>query len=98
MSFTFIEADEKAVRFTFEGRPLQAPEGSPLAAALLAAGVSAFRETPGSGQARGPYCMMGVCFECLVEVDARQNQQACMLTVKEGMVVRRQRGARGIVG
>jgi hypothetical protein len=38
--------------------------------------------------------MMGVCFECLVEVDGVPNRQACMETVRRGMRVERQLGAR----
>jgi predicted molibdopterin-dependent oxidoreductase YjgC len=38
--------------------------------------------------------MMGVCFECLVEVDGQANCQACLLPVRAGMRVLRQRGAR----
>lgn len=40
--------------------------------------------------------MMGVCFECLVEIDGIPNRQACMIPVREGMVVRRQKGAIGV--
>lgn len=77
-----------------EGRPVPAREGDTLAVALLEAGVAAFRETPVSGALRGPLCLMGVCFECLVEVDGRANVQACMEPVREGMQVKLQRGAR----
>ncbi|HLW26690.1 MAG TPA: (2Fe-2S)-binding protein [Kiloniellales bacterium] len=94
MSFRRSDTGGTNVRFTFEGRPLEAKEGETLAAALLAAGVREFRHTPASNQPRGPFCMMGICFECLVEVDSRANQQACMLNVRPGMVVRLQRGAR----
>jgi predicted molibdopterin-dependent oxidoreductase YjgC len=38
--------------------------------------------------------MMGVCFDCLVVIDGRPNQQACMVTVRDGMRVERQQGAR----
>ena len=31
---------------------------------------------------------MGVCFECLVEIDGHPNKRACQVTVKDGMVVR----------
>ncbi len=85
-----------SVSFTFEGEAVEAREGDTLAAALLAAGVTSFRETPVSGAARAPYCMMGVCFDCLVEIDGVPNRQACMLLVAEGMAVRIQRGARGL--
>jgi hypothetical protein len=83
-----------------EGRRVRLPAGASAAAALLAAGWRTIRETPpstlrqaqGSG-ARGPYCMIGVCFECLAEIDGVPNRQSCMVTVSPGMKIRRQRGA-----
>lgn len=83
--------DEVSVAFTFEGRTMTAIRGDSIAAALLAAGETVFRVTPVSGVERGPFCMMGICFECLVEVDGVKNRQACMLSVADGMSVRRQR-------
>jgi D-hydroxyproline dehydrogenase subunit gamma len=81
------------VRIEFEGQSLSARGGDTVAAALLADGHWQFRTTPVSGAARGPFCMMGVCFDCLVEIDGVANRQACMVEVREGMRVRRQRGA-----
>ena len=52
------------------------------------------RTTPVSGAPRGPYCMMGACFECLVSVDGEPNQQACMVPARDGMRVERMQGAR----
>ena len=77
----------------FQGRALQARAGETVAAALLAAGETVFRETPVTGSPRGPHCMMGVCFDCLVEIDGEPNQQACMTVVRDGMRVARQMGA-----
>ncbi|QCY09495.1 (2Fe-2S)-binding protein [Pseudomonas sp. MPC6] len=82
----------------FDGRPLSVPEGVSLAAALLAGGVRSIRTTPVSGQPRAPYCLMGVCFECLVEIDGVPNCQACLVTVRAGMSVRSQQGARALAG
>ncbi len=79
-----------SVRFRFEGRELRAPEGMNLAAALLLNGVLDFRESPVTGTPRGPFCMMGACFECLVAIDGKPDRQACMVAVAEGMEVRRQ--------
>ena len=45
---------------------------------------------------RGPYCMMGVCFDCLVEIDGRPNQQGCLVEVRAGMKVARQQGPRAV--
>ena len=77
------------VRFTFDGREIEAREGDSLAAALLAAGVGPIRASVVSGEPRAPYCMMGVCFECLVEIDGLANRQACMVRVRPGMQVAR---------
>ncbi len=81
------------LHLTWEGEEILAAPGDTLAAALLAAGVDSFRATPVSGAPRAPYCMMGACFECLVNVDGRPAVQACMTEARDGMVVRRQMGA-----
>ncbi|MCF8482217.1 MAG: (2Fe-2S)-binding protein [Rhodospirillum sp.] len=80
------------VTFTFEGQPITAQAGDSVSAALLLAGETVFRDTPISGAPRGPFCQMGVCFDCLVEIDGQPNRQACMTPVAEGMVVCRQAG------
>lgn len=54
MTFKRSEKEGQRVRLTFEGEALEAVEGESLAAALLAAGVKTFRETPQKGEARGP--------------------------------------------
>ncbi len=88
------ELGSARVRLTFDGRAIDAAPADTVAAALLAAGVRVTRETPVSGAPRAPFCMMGACFECLVEIDGEENVQACMTPVRDGMTVRRQRGAR----
>lgn len=88
------EATRPALPFTFEGEPVEGCEGDSVASALLALGHLATRETPVSGAPRGPYCMMGVCFDCLVEIDGVGNRQACLVPLRAGMDIRRQRGRR----
>jgi len=83
------------VRFRFEGRELLAPQGISLAAALLANGEVVFREAPVSGAPRGPFCLIGACFECLVVIDGKSGCQACATEVAEGMEVHRQRRLEG---
>lgn len=85
-----------ALSIQWEGQALACRPGDSVAAALLAAGVADCRDTPVRGVARGPFCMMGVCFDCLVNIDGQPNRQACMTPVREGMVVLRQRGAREV--
>jgi predicted molibdopterin-dependent oxidoreductase YjgC len=70
----------------FNGRKLALPRHANLAASLLAAGITSFRTTPVSGAPRGPYCMMGACFDCLVKIDG-ETRQACMETVRDGLVI-----------
>jgi predicted molibdopterin-dependent oxidoreductase YjgC len=79
-----------------EGQTIAVPPGASAAAAVLVAGIASIRETPVSGSARAPYCMMGSCFDCLVEIDGIPNRQGCMVTAQPGMRIRRQRGARDI--
>jgi len=87
-------ATRPAIELHVDGRPIEAHEGDTLAIALLSAGVAAFRHTPVSGEPRAPLCLMGVCFDCLVEVDGRQNVQSCMVEARSGMKVRLPTGAR----
>ena len=84
----------KAIVIHVEGRDLNAHEGQTLASALLEAGVVPFRRTPVSGAPRAPLCLMGVCFDCLVEVDGQHNVQSCLVEVSSGMHVRLPTGAR----
>lgn len=84
----------KSVTLTIDGRAVEAREGDSVAAAMLAAGLLSCRATAVSGGARGPYCLMGVCFDCLVVIDGVPSRQACMTRVRAGMKVERQDGAR----
>jgi predicted molibdopterin-dependent oxidoreductase YjgC len=82
----------------FEDQPVEARSGETVAACLLRASVGHFRTTPILGAPRLPYCMIGHCFDCLVEVDGVGNRQACLIIVQEGMQVRRQNGAVSVPG
>jgi len=79
------------VEIVVEGRPVEAYEGETVATVLLAEGYVATRTTV-SGEPRGVFCGMGVCFDCLVVVDGVPNTRACMTWVREGMQVARQGG------
>ena len=84
------QSQDRVVTIWFEESPIQAQEGESVAAALLIAGVKYLRNAQASAKPRMPYCWMGVCYECLLEIDGEQNQQSCLITVKDGMHVRRQ--------
>lgn len=75
------------VSIRFDGREIEALEGETVAASLAAAGIVAVREAR-SGAPRGPFCGMGVCFDCLVTVDGRPSQRACLTKVAAGMDIR----------
>lgn len=87
-------SDGALVRIEIDGMGVEAREGESVAAAVLAHGDGATRTTPVSGAGRAPYCMMGVCFECLMEINGIPNRQACMVSVAPGMKIIRQQGAR----
>lgn len=87
----FLElSPDSAPRVTvrFDGQEYRLPEGANLAAALLAAGLRSLRDTPVSGAPRGPFCMMGACYDCLVQIDG-VTRQACMVEVRDGLIVTR---------
>lgn len=92
--FRKTDTAQETVTITFDGNPLQVEASQTVAAALLGHGISTFRTSVVGNQPRGPYCLMGVCFECLVAIDGIQNRQACMTLVREGMSVSSQHGAR----
>ena len=79
--------EANTVSVLVNGAEVRMSATSSLAAGLLAVGVTAVRLSPVSHGARAPYCMMGVCFECMVEVNGRPNQQACLITPEDGMKV-----------
>ena len=57
------------------------------------AGVMPFRLTPVSGAPGGPFCMMGACFDCLIEIEGT-TRQACMVDVATGLEITLPKGRR----
>ena len=86
LSHPSIRAVGRPITFRFDATPIAALEGETIAAALSAAGIVTFRRTP-SGAPRGLHCGMGACFDCVVTVDGRIGQRACMTRAADGMVV-----------
>lgn len=82
------------VTVTVEGRAVTVSQTDNVVAALFAAGFDHAGFSAASGRKRAPYCLMGACFECLVEIDGVPNQQACLTRVREGMRIKRQPGVR----
>jgi predicted molibdopterin-dependent oxidoreductase YjgC len=92
----FTRSATAALTIYLDGAPLTAREGDSVAAALLSHGIHTTRQTPVSGAPRGPYCMMGACFDCLAVVDGQPGVQTCLATVRDGMRIERQQGARSL--
>lgn len=88
------EAGKPGVTIFIDGKPFAAQGTDTVAAAMLAAGLEHCRTTPVSGAPRAPYCMMGMCFDCLVSIDGVGNRQACLVRVHDGMRIEMQRGKR----
>ena len=83
-----------AVTLQVDGKPIRACASDTVAAAMLAAGIDHCRTTPVTGAPRAPYCLMGVCFDCLVTIDGVGSRQGCLVPVREAMWVNTQIGKR----
>lgn len=79
-------APRPSVTITVDGKPLDVPQGEPLATALLCAGHLRLRYSPKGGGPRGAFCFMGVCQECAIHVDGKL-LQSCMTPARAGMAV-----------
>lgn len=84
------DGSETSVTFEYEGEPISAREGEPVAVALLAAGVDVFSRSQKYHRPRGPYCLGGRCSHCLMRVDGEPNVATCVTPVRDGMRVERQ--------
>jgi len=92
--FKRLHDSGEPVHVSIDGERFAARAGDSVAAAMLAAGRTSCRTTPVSGAPRAPYCMMGVCFDCLVTIDGVGNRQGCQVRVAKGMAIETQRGKR----
>lgn len=87
----------KEVLFTYDGKKMKGYEGEPIAAALRAAGVMAHRYTAKEHKARGIFCAIGRCTDCVMVVDGKPNIRTCVTPLKAGMVVETQYGVQAKV-
>jgi sarcosine oxidase subunit alpha len=77
----------ETVALWINGDPIRVPAGTTVAAAVLIAGETTFRRSV-SGQARGPLCGMGICFECRLTIDDFDHCRSCQIVCQDGMKVR----------
>jgi predicted molibdopterin-dependent oxidoreductase YjgC len=80
------------VTVIIDGRSVEVPAGETVAAAVLTSGMGHTRTTPLSDSPRAPFCLMGVCYECLMVIDGQPNRRACRARVRDGMTIERQHG------
>ncbi len=78
------------VRVEINEKPFDVPEGISVWAAMALVNETITRVAPVTEEEHSAYCAMGVCFECLVEIDGLPNQQACLKKVQKGMRINRQ--------
>lgn len=77
---------DEMITLTINEKPVTVKKGTILAAAVAEAGFSRFRSSA-TGQARGPLCGMGVCFECTVTVNGQPRCRSCQMLCEPGMKV-----------
>lgn len=75
------------IQVSVNGRALSVPGGTTVAAAVALAGESRFRRSV-HGDARGPLCGMGICFECRVTINGEPHARSCLTLCADGMEVR----------
>ena len=80
------------IRFTLDGEEQVAAAGISVAAAVLSIRQTSRRSVI-SGEKRGPYCMMGICFDCLMRIDGEPNRQTCQVILEPGMQISTQSGS-----
>jgi len=84
----------KEVKITVDGKTVKAIEGEPIASALIAAGIMAFRKTIKREDPRGYFCGIGRCTDCMMIVNGIRNVRTCITPIKEGMKIETQIGLR----
>ena len=90
--------DVEKVEVILNQQKVLVPQGTTVAAMVLAQGLRTTRTTPVSGAKRAPFCMMGVCYDCLMVIDGKANQRACAIYIKNGMQVETQQGVGPALG
>jgi sarcosine oxidase subunit alpha len=78
---------QKILRFTFDGKSVEAYEGDTIGSALYAAGQRTFSRSFKYHRRRGLMCCAGQCPNCIVAVDGAPGVRACVEPVSEGMRV-----------
>jgi sarcosine oxidase, subunit alpha len=84
------EPHGRTITFDFEGRPVRAHEGEPVAVALFAAGIRLLARSPKYHRPRGLFCAAGHCASCHLRIDGQPNIRSCAVPAREGLRCERQ--------
>ena len=76
------------VRFEVDGVEIESFEGERVSTALLASGRMAWRQSLKLGEPRGLFCGIGICYDCLIEIEGQGITRACQTRVCQGMRAR----------
>jgi sarcosine oxidase subunit alpha len=76
--------------FDFEGEPIRAFPGEPVAVALFAARVQTLARSPKYHRPRGLFCLAGQCASCYMRIDGRPSRRACLVPARPGLRCQRQ--------
>ncbi|CAD7035666.1 sarcosine oxidase [Pseudorhizobium endolithicum] len=90
--FQFLEPHAPLVTLKVDGRDVQVPAGASVALALLANTGGPTRYSPAAHGPRAPFCLMGVCHECTVEIEGQGITRSCLSTVCPGMRISTETG------
>lgn len=86
------QTKQPTIRIECDGQTIEAIEGEPIAAALMASGKTVFRYTRKRRESRGVFCAIGQCTDCMMTVDGVPNVRTCVTVVKDGMKIQTQHG------
>ncbi len=91
----------RQIRLKVDGKSVTAFEGETVHAALTAAGIRQLNHSKSnslesnqseSNRARGVFCGMGICYECLVTINQLPDQRACITLVQDQMEIHTHEG------
>jgi predicted molibdopterin-dependent oxidoreductase YjgC len=85
-----FEGGVRKVTISVNGREIEAIEGEPIAAAIMAAGIKVLRYTPKRNSPRGVYCAIGRCTDCVMKVNGVPSIRTCITPVEQGMIIESQ--------
>ena len=74
----------QAIEISVDGVAVAGYKGQTLAGILLASGRLGWRVTSGRNDPRGVFCGIGVCFDCIAEVNGERDVRLCQRRACDG--------------